>query len=255
MSPTTPKEASVLTTSEKALVALQFRFYDDRYDQNLDKLVTLTERAPDDAVVVAPELCLTHFSFDKMEAAAAFGEKAKPTLRKLSEKKMLTLTMTEKIDGGFYNCAKIFYRGEEVYSQPKVKLFTFGNEDKYFLPGSAEKIKIVELDGIRYCILVCFEIRFIALWQRIQGADIIMIPALWGKLRKRQLETITDAMAVINQAYVVVSDSANEDMAASSGIITPFGESFRDDSSEYISHTADLREIKKMRRYMDTGLT
>jgi len=81
-----------------------------------------------------------------------------------------------------------------------------------------------------------------------------MIPALWGKLRKMQLEKITASMAIINQAFVILSNSTQEDMAGSSGIITPFGLEYRDDSKEFISLDADLNEIKKMRRYMDIGL-
>ncbi len=244
-----------MTTSNKELIALQFAFFEDRYAQNLEKLISLLQKAPADSVVLAPELCLTNFSFDRMEEAAAFGKEARPMLLEHSRNKTLALTMTEKIGERFYNSAKIFHNGEEVHSQPKVKLFTFGDEDRYFTPGDPQKVQIVEIEGIRYAILICFEIRFIELWQRIQGADIILIPALWGKLRKMQLEAITNAMAIINQAYVLLSDSANDDMAASSGIITPFGDAYRDDKSKYISHIADLREVKKMRRYMDIGLT
>ncbi len=244
-----------MTTSSKELIALQFPFFEDRYTQNLEKLVSLVQKAPADSVVLAPELCLTNFSFDRMEQAADFGREALPTLLDLSREKILSLTMTEKIGNHYYNSAKIFHNGKEVHSQPKVKLFTLGNEERYFTPGTPEKVQIVEIEGIRYAILICFEIRFIQLWQRIQGADIILIPALWGRLRKAHLEAITGAMAIINQAYVLLSDSANDDMAASSGIVTPFGDAYRDDRSEYISHIADLREVKKMRRYMDIGLT
>jgi len=139
MSPTTPREASTLTTSKKELVALQFPFFEEDYRQNLQTLTRLVEKAPEGAVVTAPELCLTNFSFDKMEEAAAFTEEVKERLLKLSETKTLTLTMTEKIDGKFYNSAKIFHNGEEVYSQPKAKLFSFGDEDKYFTPGDSKK--------------------------------------------------------------------------------------------------------------------
>ena len=244
-----------MTTSNKELVALQFPFFEDNYDQNLQTLTDLIEKAPDDAIVVAPELCLTNFSFNKMEEAATFGEEAKKSLLALSETKTITLTMTEKRNGHFYNSAKIFHEGREIYSQPKVKLFTFGDEDKYFTAGNRKDVQIVEIAGLRYAILICFEIRFLQLWLQIQGADIIMMPALWGKLRKEQLEAITKSMAILNQAFVIVADSANEDMAKSSGIITPFGEEFRNDNGNYISHSADLKEIKKMRRYMDIGLT
>jgi predicted amidohydrolase len=241
--------------TSKNLVTLQFPFFEDAYEENLKKLTTLIEQAPKDSVVVAPELCLTNFSFDKMQKAADFGKIALNEILKLSKEKVIALSLTEDIDGKFYNSAKILHNGKVIHSQPKIKLFKFGDEDRYFQAGSEENIKIVEIDGLRYAILICFEIRFIQLWQQLQGADIILIPALWGKLRKEQFEAITKSMAIINQAFVIASNSSNSDMASSSGIITPFGKEYRDDSSQYIALDADLKEIKKMRRYMDIGLS
>ncbi len=243
-----------MTTSKKKLVALQFPFFENDYEKNLKTLTSLINKAPDNAIVTAPELCLTNFSFDKLNEASEFSSFAKKEILKLSEKKVISLSMCEKIGENFYNSAKIFYKGKEIHSQPKVKLFAFGDEEKHFSPGSEENIKIVEIDGLRYGILICFEIRFIRFWLKLQGADIIMIPALWGKLRKEQLVAITKSLAIINQAFVILSDSANDDMAKSSGIITPFGKEYRNDESSYISYNADLNEIKKMRRYMDIGL-
>ncbi len=243
-----------MTTSKKEIVTLQFPFFEENYAKNLETLLSLIEKAPDDSLVVAPELCLTNFSFDKMDEAAEFSAMAKEEILNLSKRKTVAFSMTEKIDGKFYNSAKIFHDKKEMHSQPKVKLFSFGKEDSYFSHGKEENIKIVEIDGIRYGILICFEIRFVQFWLKLQGVDIILIPALWGRLRKEQLEAITKSMAIINQAFVVLSDSANDDMAKSSGIITPFGKEYRDDDSNYISLNADLNEIKKMRRYMDIGL-
>ncbi len=242
-------------TSKKELIALQFPFFEDKYEENLQKLIGYIKKAPTGSVVVAPELCLTNFSFDKMEESAEFGQKALIELLELSHDKVIAFTLTEKVDGKFYNSAKILYDGKVMHTQPKAKLFKFGDEDKYFQEGAEENIKIVEIEGLRYAILICFEIRFIKFWERLQGADIILIPALWGKLRKEQFEAITKSMAIINQAFVIASDSSNDDMASSSGIITPFGEELRDDESEYISYQADLKEIKKMRRYMDIGIS
>jgi len=240
--------------TSKNLVALQFSFYEDKYEENLSKLITHINKAPKGSVIVAPELCLTNFSFDKMDEAALFGNEALKKLLELSKDYTIAFTLTKKIDGKFYNNAKILHNTQVVHSQPKIELFKFGDEDKYFQAGSEENIKIIEIDGLKYAILICFEIRFIKLWQLIQGADIILIPALWGKLRKEHFESITKSMAIINQAFVIASDSSNSDMASSSAIITPFGKEYRDDASEFISHKAEIKEIKKMRRYMDIGL-
>jgi predicted amidohydrolase len=241
--------------TSRELVSLQFDYHDSRYHDNLTTLISLIKESDENAIVVAPELCLTNFSFDKMEEAAAFGEMALKEILPLSDKRVIAFSLTEKREGKFYNTSKILFDKKVVHSQDKVKLFKFGDEHDYFEAGSEEKVKIVEIDGLRFAILICFEIRFTQLWDLIKGADIIMIPALWGKLRKSQFEAITTAMAIMNQAFVIAADSSQEDMASSSGIITRFGEAVRDDTKEFLSLQADLKEIKKMRRYMDIGLS
>ncbi len=243
-----------MTTSKLPLYSLQFEYRSNTYEKNLLKLTDLIKTTQENSLVVAPELSLTHFSFDFMQKAADFGKEALKEIVKLSENRIIAFSLTEKIGNKFYNNAKIIYKKEVIHTQAKYKLFKFGFEDKYFVPGREEDIKIVEINNLKIAILICFEIRFIDLWKKIQGADIILIPALWGKLRKEQLEAITKAMGIINQAFIVLANSANLDMAKSSGIITPFGKEIRDDSSEIISHNADLNEIRKMRRYMDIGL-
>ena len=241
--------------TSRQLVALQFEYHDNPYHDNLYKLLTLIKQSDENAIVLAPELCLTNFSFDKMDEAAAFGKEALKEILPLSKNRVIAFSLTEKREGKFYNTSKILFGEKIVHSQDKVNLFKFGQEHDFFEAGNAEKVKIVEVDGLRFAILICFEIRFTALWDLIRGADVIMIPALWGKLRKSQFESITTAMAIMNQAFVIAADSSQDDMASSSGIITPFGEALRDDTKEFISLDADLKEIKKMRRYMDIGLS
>lgn len=241
--------------TSRQFVALQFDYHDNSYHDNLSQLLTLIKQSDESAIVLAPELCLTNFSFEKMDEAAIFGQEALKEILPLSKNRVIAFSMTEKREGKFYNTAKILFGKKVIHSQDKVQLFKFGEEDNYFEAGNIEKVKIVTIDGLKFAILICFEIRFTSLWDLIRGADIIMIPALWGKLRKSQFESITTAMAIINQAFVIAADASEEAMASSSAIITPFGEALRDDKKEFISLNADLKEIKKMRRYMDIGLS
>ena len=95
---------------------------------------------------------------------------------------------------------------------------------------------------------------FIDFWKKIQGADLILIPSMWGILRKQNFETLSKALAVMNQCFVIATNSANDDMAKSSAIISPFGDEYRDDSKEVLIKELDLNEIKKMRRYMKVGI-
>jgi predicted amidohydrolase len=88
------------------------------------------------------------------------------------------------------------------------------------------------------------------LWKQIEGVDIILIPARWGLPRKGHLEILSKALAVMNQAYVILSNSSDADMASSSAIISPQGEAVMDDSKLALSGRVDFREIKKIRRYI-----
>ncbi len=235
------------------LISLQLKTTDN-FEENLQNLVLHIQNTPSDSLIVAPELCLTGYSYSNMENAIQITNKAIPLLKELSQHKIISLTMTTKDNEKFYNTAFIFANGDIVHTQSKYKLFSLGDEEKYFTNGNLKDIKIIEIDGLKIAILICFELRFTELWMKLQGADIILVPAMWGKIRKEHFETLTKALAIINQCYVIASDSANDDMAKGSGIITPFGEELRDDNSESITQKFDRTLITKMRRYLNIGI-
>jgi predicted amidohydrolase len=120
----------------------------------------------------------------------------------------------------------------------------------HFTNGAIDKVRLVEIDGLKVGVLICFEIRFTKLWERLKGADVILVPALWGKPRKEHLETLAKALALTNQCFVVVSNSSSSEYAKSSSIITPFGKIYKDDRKEVVTHQIDLKEIKKMKHYI-----
>ncbi len=231
--------------------ALQCKTKED-FNDNLKRVKKLVQRSGD--IAVAPEVVMTGFAYDRFDEAADFGKKALEEMLPLSKNRVVCYTQIEKIDGKFYNIANVLYKEEVVYRQPKIKLFKFGGETGYFTPGKMDDMKIFEIEGLKFGLLICFELRFLEIWQRLRGSDIILLPAMWGKARKRHFEQLSQALAVMNQCFVIASDSANEDMAKSSAIISPFGEVYADDRKSLLTKEVDLEDIKKMRRYMDIGL-
>ncbi len=236
------------------LVALQFETTND-FQKNLDKLISLINKAPKDAFVLAPELCLNGYAYDRLDEAVEISYKAIEVLKKLSYEKTISLTLTQKQDDKHINTLFIFSQGKIVHTQSKYELFALNDEQKYFTAGKKEDIKIVEINGLKVACLICFELRFIDLWQQIRGADLVLIPAMWGILRKENLEVLSQALAVANQCFVLLSDSANEQMAKSSCIVSPFGETYLDDEKDFLVKDIDLNEIKKMRRYLNIGIS
>ena len=235
------------------LISLQFKTTTN-YQTNLDKLTTLINKCEENSMIVAPEVCITGYDYDNFDLAIEFSNTIIDTLLQLSTNKTICTTIINKRDNKVFNTLYIFNNNKIVHIQDKVKLFKFGNEDEYFQAGDINKIKIIDIDGIKVASLICFELRFIDIWQQIKGADIILIPAMWGKLRKQNFESLTNSLAIMNQCYVVASDSSNEDMASSSGIVNPFGIEHRDDLQESLQLEFEVANIKKMRRYMDVGI-
>jgi predicted amidohydrolase len=226
----------------------------NNFELNLQKLETKILKISKNSLVLAPELCLTGYAYKRLDEAVKITNKAIKLLKKLSFDKIIVLTMTTKKNSNYFNTLHIFYQGKIVHTQSKVKLFVLDDERKYFTAGAEKDIKIIEINNIKIASLICFELRFIDLWKKVQGADIILVPAMWGKLRKQNYESLSNALAIANQCYVVASDSANSNMAKSSAIISPFGKTISDDNQKIISSKFDKKEIKKMRRYLHTGI-
>lgn len=228
------------------------------YEENLHNLTTEIENSPSHSIIVAPEVCLTGFDYEHFEDAAHFSKEALETLLKLSSDKIITLTMIEKeiVDSQerFYNYAYVLYKNRVVHKQAKHHLFKLGGEAKYFSEGREEDIKCFNIDGIKFALLICFELRFKKLWQKVEGADVILVPAQWGKIRSDHFKTLSNALAVMNECYVVVSDADNSDTTALSGVVDPFGQEVRNSGLKAIYEPFELMQIKKMRRYLDIGI-
>jgi len=224
------------------------------YEQNLQTLLALIEQADEKSLIVAPEVCLTAYDYDNFEAVLDFAPHAIEVIKKASHNKIIILTILERREGKVFNFAKVFHNGKVVYERAKAKLFRFGDEHKYMQEGSVDDFKIVEVDGIKIAVFICFELRFKELWCKSEGADVIAVPSWWGILRREHFKIFTQALALTNQCYVVASDSKNEECTAQSGIIDPQGEAHRNGNKPCLTQAYSIKEISLMRRYMDVGI-
>ena len=220
------------------------------YEKNLEKLKKYIKELPKDAVILAPEVCLTDYDYENLDKACEFSKVALSELTNLVDNQIVALTLLRKIDGKFVNQAVVLHKGRVVHTQNKHKLFKLGDEHKFLEAGSDEDIDIFEVDGIKFGLLICFELRFKELWLKLEGADVILVPSQWGLPRKRHLEIVGNSLAVINQCYVAIANSSKADMASSSAIYAPMGGVVIDDASECIQSIVDFKQIKFMRRYL-----
>ncbi|DAB30480.1 MAG TPA: nitrilase [Sulfurimonas sp. UBA12504] len=235
------------------LCALSFKTIPN-YNTNLQTLLTLIKQTPNNSLIVAPEVCLSGFDYEHIEEVCAFTSTAIQDIQKVSQDKIIVLTMIEKRDGKIYNFAKIFHNGELVHERAKAKLFHFGGEHEHFSEGDSNNIEIVEIEGIKIGLLICFELRFKVLWQQLEGSDVIVVPSWWGILRAKHFQTLTNALAIMNQCYVIASDSTNEECTKLSGIVNPQGLELRNGNTSCLKLQYNKKEISLMRRYMNVGI-
>ena len=251
MSPTTPREVWIWMTSKKILRAVSLQLASSRnYQENLDRLLELIELHSDRELLLAPEVYLTAYDYPNIADAALFSLQALEILKERIGEQILVITVILKDGAEFVNRAVVMHQHQIVYSQEKVKLFALGDEHRYLRAGKSQDITRFEIAGVRYALLICFELRFKELWKQIEGADIVLVPARWGLPRKNHLEILSKALAVMNQCFVILSNSSDSDMACSSAIISPNGDTIQDDTSDNIIGEIDFSKIKKMRRYI-----
>jgi len=235
------------------LYSLSFKTTNN-YEENLNTLLSLVKETKEKSIIVAPEVCLSAYDYENFEEVLLFADRANKEIKEASKDKIIILTIIEKRDGEVFNFAKIFYNGKVVHERAKAKLFKFGDEHKYMQAGSDENLKIVDIDGIKIGVLICFELRFKDFWQKLEGTDVIAVPSYWGVLRTENFKVLTKALAIMNQCYVVASDSLNEECTKMSGIIKPNGEVFRNGNKPCLEIDYNKKEINTMRRYMDVGI-
>lgn len=223
------------------------------YQENLDTMLSYLASYQETDIIIFPEVYLTGFAYDDMRKAALFSQQALDILQQKINTQMVIFSLILEENNSFINQSVVIHQNKLVYKQNKAKLFKLGKEDKYFHKGDTRDILVFHVSGIRYAILLCFELRFKHLWQQIEGADIVFIPAQWGKVRKVHLEVLSRALAIINQCYVIVSNGGDNAMGGGSSICSPFGNVEKSINSVLdvaIEGTVQIKEIQKMRRYI-----
>jgi len=108
----------------------------------------------------------------------------------------------------------------------KHHLFRMGGEHERFSEGK-ERV-IVEWMGVRFLLLICYDLRF-PVWSRSRGDyDAIIYVANWPEARRYAWQTLLRARAIENQAYVIAANRCGDDpvghYTGDSAVIGPWGE-------------------------------
>ena len=114
-----------------------------------------------------------------------------------------------------------------VHRYRKIHPFTYGGEHKHFRAG--DELFTIEIEGLRVSPLVCYDLRFAdEFWQLAAQTDLYLVPANWPEVRRLHWQSLLQARAIENQAYVIgcnrVGQGGGLSYCGDSRIIDPLGE-------------------------------
>ncbi len=115
-----------------------------------------------------------------------------------------------------------------VHRYRKLHPFTHGGEHERFRAG--DKPLTVEVGGLRITPFICYDLRFAdVFWSAALDTDVYLVTANWPAARRLHWQTLLQARAIENQAYVVGCNRVGTagdgtEHTGDSRIVSPMGE-------------------------------
>ena len=165
-----------------------------------EKLAELAGRTD---LVVLPEMFTTGFSMNAPSLAEPMDG---PTMQWLdAQAKAVGAVITGSfivVEHGRYYNRLVWMRPNGYFeTYDKRHCFTLAGEHETYTAGNTKRI--VELNGWKICLLICYDLRF-PVWSRnTDGYDLLVFVANWPETRSHHWSQLLIARAIENQAYAI----------------------------------------------------
>lgn len=210
------------------VVLLQFNISWADPAGNRSRVEKLLDGVADADLIVLPEMFSTGFATEPdgiaEESPSESLEWMKAKAAELDAAICGSIALHE--DCKYYNRFYFVAPDGEYASYDKHHLFTYGGEHLRFTRG--EHRCTVEWCGVRFLMLVCYDLRF-PVWARNCGDyDAILCIASWPKPRRGAWDCLVRARAIENQCYVAAVNRVGLDptceYSGGTAFINPYGE-------------------------------
>ncbi len=158
-------------------------------------------RCVDSRIVVLPEMFTTGFCVEPNECVES-EEVVLLWLKQMSAKYGVAIAAGVAVESGgrYYNRLYVVDRDGSYTKYDKRHLFSYGGEQERYESGSDRVV--IEIDGVRFLLLICYDLRF-PVWSRNRGDyDVALCVANWPKARRSVWDTLLRARAIENLSYV-----------------------------------------------------
>ena len=219
-------------------------------------------------ILLLPELWLHGYDLERAEEwATPLGEGGFAHMANLARESGLHLagSLLERHDGGgsgepgrtVSNTAVLYAPdGALLGSYRKIHLFRLMQEHRYLAPGDHATLCPTPWGPVG--LAICYDLRFPELFRTmaLAGAVIFLVPAQWPVRRIEAWLLLARARAVENELIVAACNRVGNDgpveFTGRSLVVDPWGRALveGDDQERLLIAQADLREVRKARRYL-----
>lgn len=215
-------------------------------------------------MVVFPELWSTGCAWDQareLSSALNSGTFSDMSGAAVQNKISVVGSILEKRGLESSNSAAFFApNGRMLGVYRKIHLFRLMDEDKYLQPGGASLA--MDLPWGNTALAICYDLRFPELFRRyaVDGAKMVVIPAMWPIERVEHWRALLVARAIENQMYVVACNAAGLTGSTTFGghsmIVDPWGKIVIEGGESPMLLTAEIEmdvvdEIRKRIRVFE----
>lgn len=235
--------------------------------KTVENLVARARKKHRISLFILPELFATGGLGEKSEEYAELSSHGKTALflRRLAfENKAWIVGSLASGRRGFgkpYNtCLVVDPDGKIAKIYDKINLFPPSGEDKNYSPGYPQQSCTFEIDGFRFGVIICFDLRFPELAMRLAAdkVDCMIVCANWSKKRWKDWDILLKARAIENRFYVAGCNSVGKNNhvmhMGRSAIITPDGTAVAaalDGKNVVIGAVLDKKLIEQSRAEFD----
>lgn len=226
-------------------------------EQNYQKIESVLQQHPETDLLVLPEMCTTGFVTKPQPGEIEEAADIEHRLLTLSQRYNTALCGSfacHLADSNRNRCYFVTPEGN-VYYADKHHLFTIGGEHLGYKPG--QERCVVEWRGIRFLLLVCYDLRF-PVWTRFTDDapyDVMVCVANWPLQRRLAWDTLLAARAIENQVYVIgVNRIGIDNMCPYDGgtrAVHPYGHlvaQCENNKEEVCSFEPDIEKLEDFRK-------
>ncbi|MBB3048502.1 putative amidohydrolase [Litorivivens lipolytica] len=192
------------------VAALQTVLYWQDAEKNRAYFSELIADNADVDLIVLPEMFTTGFSMQPELIAEPADGPTLPWLQSLAAQHDCAITGSVAVaDKGHYVNRMYWVSPDGHCHYDKRHLFRMAGEHEHYQPGSERKI--VEYKGLRFCLQVCYDLRFPVFSRNRNDYDVLIYVANWPEPRRHAWSSLLTARAIENLSFVIGVNRVGED--------------------------------------------